>query len=189
MWVLLLMETTFGLTSGGDAIELVLACLFVEELGGSFVIGRFGSGISGSDSYIFAICLLDDFEIDLPMPFNLFSADINFIGFMGLGLSFKSVNLISGKRRCRISSYNFNLSVSFENSSGFEDAKMETVEELNLSIDASFEFFFMLPGGGLLSARPALTEGAPCIEGVDADVEVAAVWAPVAIEALPCGCA
>lgn len=187
MLLLLLLETTFCLISGGDACELLAICAFVEEFGGSFVIGKFGSGISGRDSYIFAICLLDDFDIDLPMPFNLFSADINFIGLIGLGLSFKSVNFISGKRRWRISSYNFNRSVNFENSSGFEEAKMETVDELNLSIDDSFEFFFTLPEGGLFSGRMALLVVAACIEGVDADVDVdvVAVCAPVASEELP----
>lgn len=104
------------------------------------MIGRFGRGISGNESYILAICLLEDLEIDLPISLNLFNADINFIGLMGLGLSFKSVSLISGSKRCNISSYNFKRSVSLEKSSGLDEASMETVDELNFSIDVDAMF-------------------------------------------------
>lgn len=150
---------------------LLLWYAVAEEFGGSFVIGKLGSGISGKDSYILAICLLEDLEIDLPMLFSLFSADINFMGFIGFGLSFKSVNLISGKRRCKMSSYNFNRSVSFENSSGFEEAKMDTVDELNRSSDASFELFFTLLADVFLSTVSALF--ADVVRWVEEDAAVA----------------
>ncbi|KAH3663689.1 hypothetical protein OGAPHI_005090 [Ogataea philodendri] len=127
----------------------------VVDTDGDFdTVGNDGTGTSGNAEYSSAMVLLESLDSSHDFSRSLFMAVTSFIGLIGRGLSFRSVNLMSGRSRWRMSSYSLSLSVSLAIISGLLIGSCELGPEPWLAEpwldgeapDPGWVFFFVLLG-------------------------------------------